>query len=343
MKKTFIASALVLCAASANAQNNVHLEPNGGNVCNPMQISLHIHGNSFNPISYLWSTGETTPTISINTSGTYSVTIVGHHGNSPNIDTLVRTANYNVLAEPTITALTDLWVCKGDTVRLAAVAGYDFIDWSNGATGTLFEKKMNNIGTPGFPALDTMSVSYTATIDKVCSVTSDAVLLRSIRKPHGVGRAYEGRMNLHSSDSIPAGLVLEYLYPVTYEMSFTDNANPSNILKYVTAPGSRKAPASMLSPGSTYTVVTTPIINGIKYCPGAPSTIGMASGSRLALGFTEEEGIKTYTVYDLNGRKLIEKQAEEFNKEWLEQITPQMLIIHKTGITTEVIKMQLVR
>src|SRR5688572_2942205 len=221
MKKSTIFSALLLLATAVTyGQGNVQLVPGSGNVCNPMPVTFSISGNSFNPVSYLWSTGETSPVIEIVNSGTYTLSITGYHGNSQNLTTITKTATYNVLPVPDITALTDLWVCKLDTVRLTAVSGYDAIYWSNGATGENFQKVMNSPGTPGSPGLDTMSVSYIASITNVCFSKSETVMLRSIRRPPGVGAFYEGKMDIKSTDSIPAGLVNEYLFPVSYEMVF---------------------------------------------------------------------------------------------------------------------------
>jgi hypothetical protein len=345
MKKSLITSLLILAAyIGVRAQNNnIQLSPAGGNVCNPMTITLAVNGNGFTPVTYLWSTGETSPTIEIVSSGTYTLTVTGYHGNSNNMTTITRTANYNVLPAPSITALTDLWVCKGDTVKLSSVSGYDYIQWSNGTTGTLFQRKMN-LFTPGTPQLDTVSVNYTATVDKVCSVTSQSVVLRAIRKPHGVGVHYQNKMNIQPTDSIPAGLVLQYLYPVTYDMEFTETTNPNNIIKYVTTPGSRKAPASILTPGSTYTVKTTPIINGKVFCTGPASLIGIASPSansvnRMAPAF-QQEGISTFRIFDVSGKLLGEKTAENFDMSWLEEYPAQVYVIHRIGITTEVIKLQ---
>jgi hypothetical protein len=128
-------------------------------------------------------------------------------------------------------------------------------------------------------------------------------------------------------------------------MSFTEISNPVNIIKYNTLPGSRKAPASILTPGAVYSVETSPIINGIKYCSGLASTIGIAgpSGSRLSLNSPEEAGMKTYRVIDVQGRVIMEKQAEDFNAAWLSGIKPQILIIQCIGETTEIFKVQLVR
>ena len=348
MKKIVTTSMMMLLVAAgamAQPKKNVYLFPESGTVCNPMEISLHVQGNGFNPVSYLWSTGETTPTIQITQSGTYTLTVTGQHGNSGSMTTKVRTATYNVLPAADISALTDVWVCKTDPVRLQAVPGYDFYTWSNGASGMNFERKMEGPFLNMGPVLDTLSVSYTATVDKVCSVTSEPVLLRAIRRPEGVGVFYENKMNIRHNDSIPASLVLEYLYPVSYEMSFTEIANPSNTIKYLTAPGSRRAPASILIPGTAYHVETTPIINGVRYCPGPVSTIGIRpSSNRLGVGgFEEQQEMSIYRIFDLSGKMIMEKHAEAFNKDWLNDIAPQMVVIHRTGTTSEVVKMQITK
>jgi hypothetical protein len=247
------------------------------------------------------------------------------------------------LPAPSITALTDLWVCKGDTVRLRANSGYDLVSWSTGATGTDFIRPMTKGGN-NTPSLDTLNVSYTSIINDVCARVSNTVILRGIRKPNGVGQFYNGKMDIQLSDSIPAGTVLQYLYPVTYEMKFTDQADPNNVITYLTAPGSRKAPANILQQGKTYSVITRPIINNVTYCYGTPSTIGLLSGNRLGQMFDDsEEGIKTYRVFDVSGRMVMEKEAERFDQNWLNDFTPQMFTIHKIGATTEVAKIQVMK
>jgi hypothetical protein len=151
-------------------------------------------------------------------------------------------------------------------------------------------------------------------------------------------------MDIKLTDSIPAGTVLEYLYPVTYEMKFTDQSDPNNVITYLTAPGSRRAPANILQAGKTYSVNTRPIINNVTYCYGATSNIGLLSSNRIGGTFNQDEtGLKTFKVFDMSGRLLMEQEAENFDSTWLDQFTPQMFTIHKIGETTEVIKIQVVK
>ncbi len=343
MKKQILSAALVLVTGATFAQNDVRMFPRNGSVCNNMQLSLDIAGSSFNPVSYLWNTGATTSSITINNSGAYTLTVSGYNGNSNNLTTRVVSGNYTVLPSPQITALTDLWVCKGDTVRLQANSGYDLISWSTGSVGSILARPMTKGGN-NTPSLDTVNVSYTSIINNVCARVSNTVVIRGIRLPNGVGQFYNGKMDIQLSDSIPAGTVLQYLYPVTYEMKFTDQSDPNNVVTYLTAPGSRKAPANILQQGKTYSVITRPIINNVTYCYGAPSTIGLLSGNRIGQMFDDSEaGIKTYRVFDLSGKMVLEKEAERFDQTWLDQFTPQMFTIHKIGATTEVAKIQVMK
>lgn len=330
MKKTLfsiVASVLFAHSVVAQNQNDVKLMPEVADVCNITNLYISIAGNSFNPTSYLWSTGATTPSININTSGTYTVTVTGIVGNSNRVRTITKSRQYNVKAQPTITPLTDIWVCKDETVELQAESGYDSYQWNNGINGTLFSKTFNLVG--GAPQLDTMTVYYSSTITGVCTSTSESLVIRGVRKPKGVGQFYCGKTNLNLNDSVPAGLVLEYLYPVSYDMEFTDLSDPTNVIYYVTQPGQLKAPLNILEAGKSYEVRTRPLINTWTFCYGDPCTIGIASGNRL-MG-TADASVKTYRVMDVSGRILVEQKAESFDREWVRNFPGQVFIISETN------------
>jgi hypothetical protein len=334
MKKSIllIIAALGITPLFAQNPNNVKLMPEVASVCNETNLYVSIPGNSFNPVSYQWSTGATTPSIVITNSGAYTVTMTGYVGNSNQLRTLVRTRSYTVKAQPTITPLTDLWVCKGETVQLQAESGYDSYVWNNGVNGTLFSKTFT-LGGGNTPQLDTMTVSYTSTITGVCTAKSESLVIRGIRKPKGVGQFYCGRMNLGLSDSVAAGLVLEYLYPVRYDMEFTDLSDPANVIYYTTQPGQLKAPLNILEAGKSYSVRTRPLINTWTFCYGDPCTIGISSTNRL---MGEANAMKTFRVMDVSGRILVEQKAEFFNREWVRNFPAQVFVITETSENGEV-------
>ena len=79
-------------------------------------------------VSYMWSNGETTASISVNAFGIYSVTATGNGG-------CTSTANVTVFvaSAPTPTINGDLHICDGEPTTLTANGGETYM-WSNGST-----------------------------------------------------------------------------------------------------------------------------------------------------------------------------------------------------------------
>jgi hypothetical protein len=75
----------------------------------------------------LWSTGETTPTILVSSSGTYSVQLTNSQG-CVAIDTVVVNAN-NI---PFVNISGNLIICEGESTTLTATPGFVSYSWSNG-------------------------------------------------------------------------------------------------------------------------------------------------------------------------------------------------------------------
>ena len=81
--------------------------------------------------SYVWSTGATTPSITVSTAGSYTVTVTNATGCSA---TSVATAvTVNPLPTASITASGPTSFCAGGSVTLSANAASSYL-WSNGAT-----------------------------------------------------------------------------------------------------------------------------------------------------------------------------------------------------------------
>ena len=81
--------------------------------------------------SYIWSSGGTTQTISVNTSGSYTVTMTDGNGCTGISAPVVVTVNTPIAA--TITASGPTTICQGQTVDLSANSGNSYL-WSTGAT-----------------------------------------------------------------------------------------------------------------------------------------------------------------------------------------------------------------
>ncbi|MCY1636783.1 hypothetical protein, partial [Marinifilum sp. D737] len=79
--------------------------------------------------SYLWSNGATTQSITVSTSGNYSVVVTDSNGCSATDD-----VNVTVHPNPVVDLGTDQETCAGGTITLdAGNAGASYL-WSNGAT-----------------------------------------------------------------------------------------------------------------------------------------------------------------------------------------------------------------
>lgn len=122
-------------SASTNVTEYAPLSPptiiNSGplSFCPGGSVTLQAPGAA----SYLWSTGETTSSISTNVSGNYHVIITDNNGCvSPQSADVVTTLNPSP-ATPVITAIGNYPVCQGQSAQLSATASSQY-SWSNGST-----------------------------------------------------------------------------------------------------------------------------------------------------------------------------------------------------------------
>ncbi|WP_320019449.1 gliding motility-associated C-terminal domain-containing protein [Labilibaculum manganireducens] len=119
------------CSASDDANATIHPNPtvNLGadqQTCSGNTITFDA-GNV--GATYLWSTGETTQTITVSTSGNYSVTVTDANGCSASDD-----ANATIHANPTVNLGADQQTCSGNTITFdAGNAGSTYL-WSTGET-----------------------------------------------------------------------------------------------------------------------------------------------------------------------------------------------------------------
>ncbi len=109
--------------------------------------------------SYLWSTGATTPSITVTSQGTYSVTVTGAGGCVATDDINVSFSNFTFSLGPNVT------VCEPQTVTLnPQLAGIFNYNWSTGPTTPTL-----TLSTPG-----TYNVTLTASNTFGC-IASDTV------------------------------------------------------------------------------------------------------------------------------------------------------------------------
>ncbi len=124
-------------------------------------------------LDYLWSTGETTATISVSLGQVYSVTATNPVG-----CTVTATASVTGIPSLTITATPGLTIDQGQTITLTAMGGVDSFSWSNGISTSTISVTTAGVysvtGTSnGCSATATAEVRSTQPIAPTCDLTVD--------------------------------------------------------------------------------------------------------------------------------------------------------------------------
>jgi hypothetical protein len=124
---------------------------------------------------YVWSTGDTTRTITASVTGSYSVTVSMNNGCTSPVSDAVSVQVLDALPKPVVEANGPLFFCTGGSVTLSAPSGFDHYLWSTGAT------------TQNITVSTTGNYSVAVTMNNGCaSPASDAVavqVLETLPKP----------------------------------------------------------------------------------------------------------------------------------------------------------------
>jgi hypothetical protein len=234
--------------------------------------------------NYSWNTGQTTPNIYANQSGTYvlttSTTLGGcNYSASASVDINVFDNGY----QPAVNALSSLTVCKPGYVDLSADPGFSSYEWhwydgsTSGGSSTNQAVSILMDGSGGI-ALDTSTVYLTVQLNGSCSFTSAGTLVRSIRQVE-LRTQDCGVYNFNSTDSIKCGQVLPYLTTPQYEFEFEETGHPNITWTHISNDQWCRfedvSPAIL--PTKFYNVRVRPVIDGIGYCYGNTCQIGVAT------------------------------------------------------------------
>ena len=128
---------------------------------------------SSNANSYLWSTGETTQSITVNSSGSFSVT-TGSGACSATSSTVSTNAN-SAPAQPSISSSGPLEICNGTTVTLSSTPSNGYL-WSTGeTTQSIVVSAPGNYFVSAYSGPFCSSQSSTATITALASPAQPAI------------------------------------------------------------------------------------------------------------------------------------------------------------------------
>ncbi|SFW90014.1 gliding motility-associated C-terminal domain-containing protein, partial [Chitinophaga sancti] len=116
------------CSATGSVKVTVNKPPvvtlKDATICAGETVKLNAYVQG---ASYVWSTGDTGPSIEVSTAGTYSVDV------SLNGCTVTAQANITVSAPPNITVTPDPSVCPGQTAMLQVEPDGGSVKWSDGS------------------------------------------------------------------------------------------------------------------------------------------------------------------------------------------------------------------
>lgn len=158
---------------------------NGNALCNGSTLTLTAQTGT----AYLWSTNATTNTISVNTAGTYQVTVTNSNGckgvSSPFIVT------NQTQTTPVISPSGSLNVCPGDSIVLTSTPANSY-NWSNGKT-------TQSISVPAGSYSVTVSNSSGCSATSLVSTVTNYVVAPIVISPPGPIVLLQGDSSLLSA------------------------------------------------------------------------------------------------------------------------------------------------
>ncbi|REJ63930.1 MAG: hypothetical protein DWQ21_01505 [Bacteroidetes bacterium] len=218
-------------------------------------------------MSYSWTTGATTQSITQSTSGQVGLTITDANGCSATATPV--TVNVYSVPSMTVTAASSTSICQGQSVTLQATGGFSSYAWSNGATN------QNLIATAAG------SYSVTGTTSDGCTATSVAQSIVVNANPiasitnSGTSVLCSGQSTTLSA---PSGMS-SYLWS---DGSTTQSITASTAGNYaVTVTNSDGCSATSAATAIASSTITTPSITSsgsTTICSGSDVTLSVPTG-----------------------------------------------------------------
>lgn len=237
--------------------------------------------------NYLWSTGATTPSISVSNGGSYTVTVTGING-----CTSSTTANLSVNPLPTASINGNLSICQGTTTLLTASGGTSYA-WNTGSTsptittGTAGSYTVTVTDASGCSATATQNVTVNALPNASISGNPAICTGGSTTLTASGGTSYQWNTGATSPGIAPT-------IPGTYTVTVT-NANgcssiASTVVTLNTSPTASITGLSSICDGANVFLTAS---GGIYYA--------WSNGSTLPSVTVNTAGTYTVTVSDFNG------------------------------------------
>lgn len=232
------------------------LGTSGSFTTSPAPVWASPTGTPLNPVTYLWSNGATTSSITAAQSGTYAVTVTNSYG-------CTASANTSVTVTPTTVINGTNIICNGQSTTLTASSGTAYI-WSTSATTSFI-----NVSP-------TVTTTYSVTVTNVSGCTNIASITVTVNSTP-LARVI-GLIALCSSTSLSASGGGTYLWSNGATSSSID-VNPTVTTTYyvtVTNSSGCSAVANIAAPPNWVPTVTITGTNIV--CSGQSATLTASGG-----------------------------------------------------------------
>jgi trimeric autotransporter adhesin len=233
------------------------------NFC-PGQSTILVAENGFS--NYLWSNGQTGPSLSVDSNGSYSVSATDSNGCA--VSSTVDVAAFMIEA-PAINGA--LEYCQGSTTTLQAEAGYASYTWSNGQTGAVLI-----LGQPGTYAVSVVD-------NNGCeSSASVAVSETPLPQPAITGAA---AFCVGSSTTLDAGSGYQ-----AYQWSNNQNSQELDVNQAgtysVTVTDANGCQGSASLSVAAIAAPAPQIVGALDFCPGTVAELSAGGGAFAAYAWS---------------------------------------------------------
>jgi gliding motility-associated-like protein len=302
---------------------SVTITPSNTTICNGASQALTANGPG--PLSYFWSSGSTTPSITVTptTTTSYTVTASNSFGCQNTFTTTVNVAN-----TPSVSISSPSTnVCTGYTMAVSAMGATNYT-WSTGATTNttivqpFFSNMYNVIGSNGGACSDTAFLSITTLPLPTVSATASQTMACVGQTVNLIGVGNAAQYIWNPGLLIGQNQTVQILAPITYSLVgqgtngcanystvfINANNNSVNIIPVVTPSVVCLGDSAMLSViggtipiwganSSTFVAPTAPT----NYTVNAVDLNGCNSNVVFHVGFDPDCGVTVYNGFTPNG------------------------------------------
>jgi gliding motility-associated-like protein len=161
--------------------------------CDSFEIDPGITG-----VNYFWPNGSTDPTLTVSTSGTYSLTV--YNGCESGVDDLIVTLNN---PDPVEISPDQVTICSGDAYTISLDPDDGAYEWNDGSTDPVYSITIGGL--------------YQVTLDDGCDLTTADINITVMDEPES--------FNLGPDTVLCAGEEIEYYFdPALGDFEWQDNS-----------------------------------------------------------------------------------------------------------------------